>query len=127
MEGHQMMVLAVVCYTFHLIQSRQGHDRRVPRGPILLMEWEANPRHAQAAIGCSMETFHELCKWVVQQRHRKLSYSGKISVEEKVAIFLNVVRTGAGFEAASTLFGRSTATISRLAKVYWKRIDLTCL
>lgn len=85
--------------------------RRPPRGPQLLVEWRESPRLMRDALGCLPQTFDKLLEWICA--HSSLKDNRYMDLEEKVAVFLWILRSGNSFAECGVLFKRGRGTISR--------------
>ena len=112
-EDELLLYLAVILL-ISLWKPRlpSSNVRRPPRGPDLLLEWRESPRLMRKALGCSPSTFDKLVEWI--RTHSTLKERGhSIDLEEKVAIFLWIVRSGHSFGECEVLFKRGRGSISR--------------
>jgi hypothetical protein len=96
--------------------KRKAHRRRrTPRlrhSQVLLDEWRRQPNTLHRYLGCSNETFDQLVNWV--RRNSRLDTTRFMTLDEKVAIFLFIVRFGATQADAQAVFKRAKSTISRV-------------
>jgi hypothetical protein len=103
-----------------LLAAASGAHRRRPAQPPVpfaatrrpIEEWLDSPTLLFNATGLRLITIQRLCAWLHDHVHIENPRS-KISLEEKVLIFLHIYRKGAGFRETQIAFNHSTDTISR--------------
>ena len=85
--------MLAVLLLVHLWRPREQTTiaRRLPRGPDLLLEWRESPRLMRKVLGYSLDTFNKLVNWICA--HSTLQDTQYIDLEEKVAIFLRILRS----------------------------------
>jgi hypothetical protein len=77
-----------------------------------LQEWLDSPVLLFNATGLQLPTLERLCTWL--REHTGIeNANSKMTLEEKVLIFLHVCRKGAGLRETQIAFNHSTDTISR--------------
>jgi hypothetical protein len=100
-------------------KARRGRRRRpalsprpfaATRRPI--EEWLSSPTLLFNATGLRLVTIQRLCAWLRDHANIENARS-KITLEEKVLMFLHICRKGAGFRETQITFNHSTDTISR--------------
>ncbi len=102
-----------------LAAASRAHRRRPAQPPVPfaatrrpIEEWLDSPTLLFNATGLRLITIQRLCAWLRDHAHIENPRS-KISLEEKVLIFLHICRKGAGFRETQIAFNHSTDTISR--------------
>jgi hypothetical protein len=102
-----------------LAATSRAHRRRPAQPPVPfaatrrpIKEWLDSPTLLFNATGLRLITIQRLCAWLRDHAHIENPRS-KISLEEKVLIFLHICRKGAGFRETQIAFNHSTDTISR--------------
>ena len=93
-----------VLLLIHLWRPRERTTitRRASRGPHLLEEWRESLRLMRKALDCSPATFDRLVDWI--RLHSNLKDTRYMNVDEKVAIFLRIMRSGNSFTDCEILF-----------------------
>jgi hypothetical protein len=81
------------------------------RRPI--KEWLESSTLLFNACGLQLATFTRLCSWLRESANLNENPRSKMTLEEKVLIFLHVCRKGAGFRETQIAFNHSTDTILR--------------
>jgi hypothetical protein len=91
-------------------------DRR--RGAQTITDWLERPFLLYRGTGLKRQTFYDLITWLrVETGLRDSRY---MRLEEKLAIFLHICRTGAGSDNTELVFGRAPDTVSRSALFYYE-------
>lgn len=111
MDIDDIVLLAVaVQYRRHQASSSSPKPFALTRRP--LDEWLKHPVLLFNAIGIHLPTFERLCAWL--RAHTSIeNANSKMTLEEKVLIFLHICRHGVGFRESQIVFNHSTDTISR--------------
>ena len=101
-----------VLLLIHLWRPRERTTitRRAPRGSHLLEEWRESLRLIRKALGCSSITFDRLVDWI--RSHSNLKDTRYVNMDEKVAIFLRIVRSRNSFIDYEILFKRGRGIVS---------------
>ena len=109
--------MLAVLLLVHLWRPRERTTiaRRPPRGPDLLLEWRESPRLIRKALGCSPGTFDKLVNWICA--HSALQDTQYMDLEEKVAIFLRILRSRDTLTDCEILFKRGQGTLSQWVEI----------
>ena len=112
------LLLFLTLYSARKLAPRYYHDPLYlnrNRGRENLVNWRRKPSLYRAQLGCSIDTFDELVVWIRSRMRSAVARKREVSVylDEKVAIFLYIVRFGASYTAVSGMFHRSRDTISQ--------------
>lgn len=100
---------AAAYFEFRIDLTPAGWDAQ--RGHFVVLKWLAKDKQLYDGTGLLPHTFRALCVWI--RESTELTDTRYMLLEEKVAIFLHICRSGSGYRNTKLLFNRSTDTISR--------------
>jgi hypothetical protein len=109
-SDEEIVIISILVIRLLRARANPGVPRFISAGRDRYIEILRAPRQCWETLGCSVSTFLALTRWIAPRINRRLER--KVSVEEKVALFLYICRHASGHRNCENYFARSADTVS---------------
>ena len=105
------MIIEVIGYYYQAHYLKERYNTQLVTGEAYVQELlRSNPRRIATVLRMPVHTYFALVDWLLENTSLRTT---RVSVVEKVAVFISIIGHGESYRQVTERFGHSTETISR--------------